>query len=451
MQSNNSLNHYPMCQLVQSDKVYFTTIKKLDTYYIRMMLRTSDANQSVTVSLRTNKRITAMTNMLMLKEHLIEVSGTFKDFTHMRTYLKELAKHKLVSPNRIKHDWFSTEYSESLKEVTELKHVVVPVTPSNTIETLIEGYIKDKLSNAEWSEYTAKVKSSALRTIPKLFSGVGLHTKPIELLTREDLIKVRDVLVTTLKISTINARMRDFKSLFRFAELNNYIVKSVANKLDIKDKTKKLSKDLSNDTISSIIKYAATGHRNRRKAANHREYNEYLHWFIQLGAITGARLNEIAQLRKDDIKQTDNGNWFISINDTQEGNALKNTASNRCIPLIDGAHGFNLEVFITEVVSTCETGNFIFRLDSVNDRERFTAAVNQVFVKFKKLNPNDAPDNASMHSLRHSVATLCMKAKIPEAWTQRLLGHTQSLTYGIYAKGGIEIDIMHSEFSQVFI
>ena len=102
-------------------------------------------------------------------------------------------------------------------------------------------------------------------------------------------------------------------------------------------------------------------------------------------------------------------------------------------------------------MNTCETGDFIFRLNSVEDRERFTAAVNQIFMKFKKLNPNDAPKNASMHSLRHTMATLCLKAKIPEAWTQRLLGHTQSLTYGLYAKGGIDIDKMHGEFSKVFV
>ncbi|PSW44404.1 tyrosine-type recombinase/integrase [Photobacterium leiognathi] len=513
-QSNNSLsisrnkansqltntNRNPLGNvLTPTIRIYFTTIKKIYTYYIRMTLRSPNDNQSVTVSLRTNKRAIAMTNAKILKEHMYDLSGTFIDFDHMRQTLKDIAKDLLSGDNHrdIKVEWFNKGVYDCTRKVVHCDShlslsvctspndsslndvpnaITSPIESYASIETnaidapialtisgLVEAYINDKKSNGEWSEYTSIYKSSALRSIVKVFKEANLSDKPIADITRNDLIDgVRSLLTTTLMTSTVNSRMRDIKSLFKFAELNDYVSKSVANKLEIKDKTKKTPKDLPSETIMSIIQYASTGHRERRKTANPKPYNEYLHWFVQLGSITGARLNELAQLRKSDVIQcidSSSSVYYISINDEQEGNCTKNAASNRCVPLVDGAYGFNLDSFIKEVVDTCSNDDdFIFRLDSVADRNNFTASVNQVFVKYKKVNPQDTiaiDRKASMHSLRHTMATLCLNKKMPEAWTQRLLGHTQGITYGLYGSGGINGDNamveMHSELQKVLL
>ncbi|MDY7586794.1 integrase, partial [Vibrio cholerae] len=66
---SNSINpHYR-----NIPKIYFTTIKKQNTFYLRV----SAQNESVTVSLRTNNRREAMMNTDYLKERLLEKAGSF--------------------------------------------------------------------------------------------------------------------------------------------------------------------------------------------------------------------------------------------------------------------------------------------------------------------------------------------------------------------------------------
>jgi hypothetical protein len=45
-------------------------------------------------------------NATYLKDELLEKAGQFVDFSHMRAYIKELAKTELLRPNKTNVDWF---------------------------------------------------------------------------------------------------------------------------------------------------------------------------------------------------------------------------------------------------------------------------------------------------------------------------------------------------------
>lgn len=69
-------------------------------------------------------------------------------------------------------------------------------------------------------------------------------------------------------------------------------------------------------------------------------YNtSYQYWLPVLGAFTGARINELAQLNPSDIKQDDAGLWYINITDAgedgggDEAKSLKNAESRRIVPV----------------------------------------------------------------------------------------------------------------------
>ena len=49
---------------------------------------------------------------------------------------------------------------------------------------------------------------------------------------------------------------------------------------------------------------------------------EAAYWLPLLALYTGARLEELGQLRKKDIKES-NGIWYINITDEAEGASLK--------------------------------------------------------------------------------------------------------------------------------
>ncbi len=77
-----------------------------------------------------------------------------------------------------------------------------------------------------------------------------------------------------------------------------------------------------------------------------RRYNvSYQYWVPLIAAFTGARVNEIAQLRPTDIKQDDEGLWYFDITTTDDdGKSLKNEASKRIVPV----HSQLLELQLVE-------------------------------------------------------------------------------------------------------
>ncbi|MFC1503739.1 integrase, partial [Pseudomonadota bacterium] len=157
------------------------------------------------------------------------------------------------------------------------------------------------------------------------------------------------------KASTINLRMGDFVSLFEFAEINEFIDKSPAIKLKIRENTptnrKEKAKSIPIETIPAMLEHIESFASTRRVQKPH---SPYLGWIARIAAITGCRIAELTQLRKADVKQTDAGNWYISIHEEFEGNSVKNSNSIREVPLVDGAYGFDLKAFISEVVETLD-------------------------------------------------------------------------------------------------
>ncbi|KQA25029.1 integrase [Vibrio metoecus] len=402
-----------------TQKIYFTTLKKHNTFYLRVSHRERSKqrdqlqNASVTVSLRTESRREAKMRSDYLKDRLLEQAGSFIDFDHMRAALKEIAQTELV--RRPKVDWFYRGNiiiaQEALQEAQTVEQVrfiqsyadimkkglqsdtegLLSIIDSNdseqskhserskhsepkepkepkeslTIDGLIDNYIADKISSGEWMESTKEKKGAKLQHLKTIFEACSLKDKPIDKLTRNDLLEVRTALIKRgLKTLTVNGYMQDIRAIFNNAEALGLIVKSPAVKLNIKDRDIKEPKALTESEVIALIEYFKHGYfTEARRSKKTLEGMKYLKWVPQIAAVTGARLNEILQLRKGDIRQSANGLcWYIDINDRGD-NVVKNKSSNRIVPLVDGAYGFDLELFLSEVVNTCnEDSDNIFRL-----------------------------------------------------------------------------------------
>lgn len=240
---------------------------------------------------------------------------------------------------------------------------------SLTIDELIDNYIADKISSGEWMESTKEKKGAKLQHLKTIFEACSLKDKPIDKLTRNDLLEVRTALINRgLKTLTVNGYMQDIRAIFNNAEALGLIGKSPAVKLNIKDRDIKEPKALTESEVIALIDYFKHGYfTEARRSKKTLEGMKYLKWVPQIAAVTGARLNEILQLRKGDIRQSANGLcWYIDINDRGD-NVVKNKSSNRIVPLVDGAYGFDLELFLSEIVNTCnEDSDNIFRLVVVN-------------------------------------------------------------------------------------
>ncbi|HDI3205226.1 tyrosine-type recombinase/integrase [Vibrio cholerae] len=514
--SSNPIN--PDCRnginphIRDTQKIYFTTLKKHNTFYLRVSKRAKQAqrehlkNGSVTVSLRTESRREAKMRSDYLKDRLLEQAGSFIDFNHMRETLKEIAKAELL--RRPKVDWFyrgniivaqealqeaqtveqvrfiqsysdimkkglqsDTEGLLSIIDSERSKHSVSSVNSerskhsepkdtkdikehkeSLTIDGLIDNYIADKISSGEWMESTKEKKGAKLQHLKTIFETCSLKDKPIDKLTRNDLLEVRTALIKRgLKTLTVNGYMQDIRAIFNNAEALGLIGKSPAVKLNIKDRDIKEPKALTESEVIALIEYFKHGYfTEARRSKKTLEGMKYLKWVPQIAAITGARLNEILQLRKGDIRQSENGLcWYIDINDRGD-NVVKNKSSNRIVPLVNGAYGFDLELFLSEVVNTCNDDlDNIFRLKN-SERTKNTSRIIHQINEYRKNRPNSVPENLTMHSLRHTMATLCLNKKMPESFAKEILGHTQSITYGLYGSAGVDVETMYEEMVKLF-
>ena len=144
-------------------------------------------------------------------------------------------------------------------------------------------------------------------------------------------------------------------------------------------------------------------------------------WAIRIGMITGARIGEILQLTKADIKESPEGITYIDINN-QNGKVLKNSASIRCVPLTDGAMGFSLGKFRMWLERQRENAP-LFKEHSLTHIEL------NAFIKRHTTGTGEV----SFHSLRHYMATKARAKGLTEGDIGGVLGHVSGdITFSIY-------------------
>ncbi|MGD6737256.1 site-specific integrase [Photobacterium leiognathi subsp. mandapamensis] len=154
--------------------------------------------------------------------------------------------------------------------------------------------------------------------------------------------------------------------------------------------------------------------------------HSHYYWLPLLGLYTGARLNELCQLYRQDIYKLD-GIWVIKIDDKFEGQRLKNNSSRRLVPI----HSKLLELGFIDFVKKIQHERIFPELKQ--ERDGFGTAASKWFGRFKtKLGFQRGYD---FHSFRHTVATQFKNSDVSSVEAAELLGHGQNnITYDRYGK-----------------
>jgi integrase len=188
-------------------------------------------------------------------------------------------------------------------------------------------------------------------------------------------------------------------------------------------KVKLRDRDFTNAERKAILRAALAGASVR--VSDHRRLA--VRWVPWLCAYTGARVNEVTQLRAEDVKQID-GVWTIHI--TPEAGGVK-TDQARTVPIHEHlvAQGF------LEVVKGKTGPLFYVATDAGADSDRgqhkrtgmWLAAWGRDEVGIT--DPNVAPN----HGWRHTFKTICREAEIDESAADYMQGHAhkaQGRQYG---------------------
>lgn len=83
--------------------------------------------------------------------------------------------------------------------------------------------------------------------------------------------------------------------------------------------------------LNALAFVGCESERNQGKPGNHR-IRDWRYWLPLVQAFTGARLNEVTQLKVSDIAQRD-GIWGLTITDGGKGQSLKTSSSKRWVPV----------------------------------------------------------------------------------------------------------------------
>ncbi|HBQ6502329.1 TPA: tyrosine-type recombinase/integrase [Klebsiella pneumoniae] len=359
----------------------------------------------------------------------------------------------------------------------EVKPVVAPsadTAGSVTVASLFEQYEAENAQN--WKPATLRENQSSHAALIEIFDYLGLGADA-NTVTRADVLRVRDVLqqlpknrkqrfkdaplvdllgreekTDCLDVVTINNKyLIKMAAVFKWAMRNDLIKKNMTEGLELKVPQRKASEArnaFSTEQVGQLLVAA--------KAYSQKASGKPYHYYVTvLAAITGARLNEVAQLQVKDVRVTEAGTVYIHINEDDSslpGKSIKNAHSDRCVPLVDGAYGFVLADFMDLLEARRKAGGedaMVFdglRLMKNGYGEQVSKWFNRTLLP-KVLADRDG---LAFHSFRHTVATQLKQHGVELAYAQAIMGHSSgSITYDRYAKE-VEVDRLVNVLADVY-
>ncbi|HBO3276609.1 TPA: site-specific integrase [Pseudomonas aeruginosa] len=278
-----------------------------------------------------------------------------------------------------------------------------------TFSTLSELYLaeqQDQLKPASLRDMR-----SACKTITAALTnedGVELNLREH---TREDMTNLKATLMPGRKPLTVNKLLTRLSTIFTWAVNSGYLEKTYNKGLKISKGAESGRKAFTTEQIQKVM-----------DAMSAMPVNSWKRWAMSLGAITGARIGEVFQLTKADVRKVGDVT-VIDINENN-GKTLKNKHSVRLVPLVDGAYGFDLKAFL-EFVDGCESDKLFDRV-----AHNFTRVLNETLRDILDL---ESGEGLTFHSLRHSLASLMKHQGIQVSIVQDILGHSsQTITFDLY-------------------
>lgn len=148
---------------------------------------------------------------------------------------------------------------------------------------------------------------------------------------------------------------------------------------------------------------------------------DYRYWLPLLAAFTGCRLNELTQLRVEDVSEVA-GIAVLRITDAGNGQSLKTKSSERMVPI----HSTLLAAGFLQLVERARASNqeALFAEIPVGRTGRRSEAAGKWFRKFlARLGLKDSGERGGMHRFRHGVVQKLRDQGHSDAEIALIVGH----------------------------
>ena len=276
-----------------------------------------------------------------------------------------------------------------------------------------EGVTLTGLMDAWWREAKAVGRSASTyqsysTTIAKLVAFLG-HDDARRV-TPKDVVRFKDHRLSEVKpktgkpVSPKTVKDSDLvalKAVFGWAVSNHLLPLNPAEGITIKlGKPKRLrSKGFTDDETKAILK-AAWEHKRGNETERTYAAKRWVPW---LQAYTGSRVGEMAQLRKQDLRQED-GTWVLTV--TPEAGTVKGGKA-RKVPL----HSHLVELGFPTFVASAPTGHLFLTPAEDGDVLGPLQGVKNRLSEFARELVSD-PNVQPTHGWRHRFKTICREVGI---------------------------------------
>ncbi|MGP0148141.1 DUF6538 domain-containing protein [Pseudomonas oryzihabitans] len=286
---------------------------------------------------------------------------------------------------------------------------------------------------------------------------VKLATFPIKMpgaskLSANELIaRAQSEGLPTLSPATIRNRLRVLGAVLGFAVRMGWIhenpvdtsgVARAAGVTAAKSKASRRRKDYNTAELGTIFRSALFTEEGWRPVRS--DFGQALYWLPVLLYYTGARREELCQLRVSDV-QTDEGISFLSIlgaSDDDDGRTVKTESSRRRVPL----HPDLLALGFMDYHSTLPASGQLFPLLQANHRGFYSTNVGKAWTKYlRNVVALDSPASP-LHGFRHTFKTLSRQVRIPEDVHDAITGHSDGSVSREY--GGMPLSRMLEELQR---
>ncbi|MHC8393878.1 site-specific integrase [Pseudomonas sp. LB3P93] len=225
----------------------------------------------------------------------------------------------------------------------------------------------------------------------------------------------------TITAVTVNNRLRKLSAFLSWCKANGYIADNPLVGMKVMTgSAKEARSSFDRHDLTTLLDSAAL----KVQARKH----PWRYWLPFLGRATGARLEELCQLRVDDFIEQQ-GVQCIRIDDSREGQNLKNSSSRRILPLHPALIDLGLLQHVESVRSTGADRLFP-ELETV--RGKLGHAPSKWFGRYKVKRGITDPKK-TFHSFRHTLIDDLRDSGVQDSLIKRIAGHEDgAVTFSIY-------------------
>jgi integrase len=321
--------------------------------------------------------------------------------------------------------------------VVPLVETLPPAITPAPVGMMLDGQVVD-----QWAKERGVVRRSndTYRAVAEWFyERVG--RKPVDEITRADVILFKKRLIEEgQSAANIKVMLSRVRTLLQWAFDNDFATMNAAKDIVMLDSAAASNKRTEFDLPALRTIFASPVYSAGLRPSQGR--GEAAYWLPLLALFTGARLEELGQLRPDDVTQhsypdgdgKDASAWVIRITDDSEaGMTLKNAGSRRLVPVHPELERLGFIAFVQ--AATAANHIRLFHELRPNVYGRLTAKWGEWFSRYKRGECGITEKRMVFHSFRHTFKHYARHANIIEGVQRQIMGHSSRDVADGYGSG----------------